>query len=68
MSHQSPTDRIIVHRLFVDGARRPVYSEPDGHQYVIGYDGEKVYGVWILLEENECDLPLIVEGPERGAP
>ena len=60
MSHQSATDSIIGHRLFVDGARRPVYQDERG-QYVRGYDGEKVYGVSLLSEEEACDEPVVVE-------
>jgi hypothetical protein len=51
MSHRAPTDPIIGHRLFVDGARRPVYQDERG-QYVHGYEREKVYGVWPLIIER----------------
>ena len=61
MSHRSPTDPIIGHCLFVDGARRPVHQDARG-QYVRGYDSEKVYGVWLLPEEDACDAPVIVDG------
>ena len=63
----SPT-RTLGHRLFADGARRPVYTEPDGRQYVLGYDGEKVYGVWLVPAE-EPYLPIVVgrgAEPDRG--
>ena len=56
------SDPIYGHCLFVDGIRRPVCADPDGRQYVLGYDGEKVYGVWLLVEEDACDVPVIVEG------
>ena len=58
---------MLGHRLFTDGGRRPVYADSDGRQYVLGYDGEKVYGVWSLIEEEACDVPVIAEGrDERG--
>jgi len=46
-------DPIIAYVRFVDGARRPVYLEAGGKQYVFDDEGEKVYGVWYLpLEER----------------
>jgi hypothetical protein len=35
----------IGYRDFTDGARRPVYADPDGRQYVLGNDGEQVEDV-----------------------
>jgi hypothetical protein len=32
---------------FEDGAERDVFEDADGRQYVRGYDGEPVYGVWL---------------------
>jgi hypothetical protein len=29
------------------GVTCDVYEEPDGRQWVVGYDGERVYGVWL---------------------
>ena len=60
MSRPPLHNPIPGHRLFTDGARRPVHAEPDGPQYVLGYDGEKVYGVWLLPEEEACDVPVII--------
>jgi hypothetical protein len=40
--------RIIGRVPFVDGVTRDVYEDPDERQWVIGYEGERVYGVWIL--------------------
>jgi hypothetical protein len=52
-------DQMIGHREFVDGTRRPIYE--DAHsQYVLDDDGERVYGVW-LIPEDDCDAPLIIE-------
>jgi hypothetical protein len=36
---------IIAHVLFTDGARRAVYQEASGKQYVLDDEGEKVHGV-----------------------
>jgi hypothetical protein len=46
---------------FTDGARRPVYADGD-RQFVI-QDGERVYGVYLIPEEDQCDAPLIVSEP-----
>jgi hypothetical protein len=32
---------------FVDGVTRDVYEDADGRQWVVGYDGKRVYGVWL---------------------
>jgi hypothetical protein len=32
---------------FVGGVTRPVYEDADGRQWVVGYDGEPAYGVWL---------------------
>jgi hypothetical protein len=45
----------------VDGVTRAVYEDADGRQWVVGRDGEKVYGVWV----RPADEPLIV-GPTEG--
>jgi hypothetical protein len=50
-------DPIIGRRLFTDGATRDVLADYDG-QYVIGDDGEKVRGVWLL--DEEADVPFVV--------
>jgi hypothetical protein len=39
--------------LFVDGITRRVYLDVDGRQYVLGDDGQPVYGVWIYVDEPE---------------
>jgi hypothetical protein len=43
---------------FADGAERDVYEDGDRRQWVIGDDGERVYGVWL----PPPDEPAIVEG------
>ena len=55
--------RLLGSRTFSDGTRRPVYLDPDGRQYVLDNDGERVYGTW-LPEEAGADVPLIVQRPD----
>ena len=51
------TDSRIIGRVsFVDGATRDVYEDADGRQWVVGNDGERVYGAWLL----PADEPLVV--------
>jgi hypothetical protein len=49
--------RVIGRVPFVDGAVREVYEDADGRQWVIGYEWERVYGVWMI----PADEPLVVE-------
>jgi hypothetical protein len=53
------TAPVVGRRLFTDGRVRPVYADGE-RQYVLGDDGERVYGVWLL----PADEPVVVE--ERG--
>jgi hypothetical protein len=46
--------------LFTDGVRRPVYA--DGERQFVAEDGERVYGLYVIPEDDRCDLPLIVQG------
>jgi hypothetical protein len=48
----SEDSRIIGRMPFVDGVTRDVYEDPDCRQWVIGYEGERVYGVWILPPDD----------------
>ena len=49
----------IGSRRFTDGTDRPVF-EDNGGQFVLD-DGEKVYGVWLVPEnEPEADVPIVV--------
>jgi hypothetical protein len=41
-----------------DGVTRDVYEDADGRQWVRRYDGERVYGVWLLPQ----DEPVVVAG------
>jgi hypothetical protein len=49
--------RPIARVPFVDGIEREVYEDADGRQWVLGYDGERVYGVWVM----PADEPVMVE-------
>jgi hypothetical protein len=51
--------QIIGYQHFVDGTRRPIFLDAKG-QYVLDDDCERVYGVWLIPEEECCDLPIIV--------
>jgi hypothetical protein len=59
-------DRIIDHRLFVDGITRPVYVDEAGQQYVLE-DGQCIDGLFLVPEEDGADVPLIVQNPVAGS-
>jgi hypothetical protein len=40
-----------------DGAERDVYEDTDGRQYVLGTQGEKVYGLWLLTTPPRPPAP-----------
>jgi hypothetical protein len=40
-----------------------VYRAPDGRQYELGYDGELVDGVWLLIDDTVGRVPVMA-GPE----
>jgi hypothetical protein len=61
------TDPIIGYRYFVDGPRRPIYEDAHG-QYVLNDDGERVYGLYFLLEEECCDVSVIVARSPNAEP
>jgi hypothetical protein len=52
--------RYLGTAAFIDGIDRAVYDE-DGRQFVHDDAGHKVYGVWIYIDEDECDRPVVVE-------
>ena len=53
-------DPIIGYVDFVDGSKRPIFD--DGQtQYVINDEGERVHGIFMIPEEERCDLPVIVD-------
>jgi PBCV-specific basic adaptor domain len=45
---------------FAGGAMRPVYQTPEGRQYVIDDNGQRVYGVWYWPREDH-DTPAVVD-------
>jgi hypothetical protein len=51
----------IAEIRFTDGSMRPVFEDAHG-QYVLD-DGEPVYGVWVIPQE-QYDAPVIVEAVE----
>ena len=57
-----PEDSRVVGRVpFVDGVTRDVYELAGGRQWIARYDGERVYGVWLV----PADEPVIVV-PDRA--
>jgi hypothetical protein len=50
-------DPVLGHRLFTDGVSRPVFLDAAGKQHVVGPDGERVPGVWVLPPEVPSDPP-----------
>ncbi len=58
-------DPVIGHRLFTDGLTRPVFLDAAGQPYVVGPDGERVPGVWVLPPEVPSDPPPTPESPSR---
>lgn len=55
------TGRLIGFSEFEDGTRRPIYEDAHG-QYVLDDDGQQVYGVYLVQEDEDCDPPVIVDG------
>ena len=45
---------------FTDGTMRPVCPSHDGRQYVLGDDGELVYGVWLHSDEYRQAVVLSI--------
>jgi hypothetical protein len=55
----SAADCPVVGRVpFVDGVTGDVHEDADGRQWVAGYEGERVYGVWL----PPADEPVVVAG------
>jgi hypothetical protein len=40
---------------FVAGSTRSVYTDPAGKQYVVGDDGQRVYGTWLSKQATDTD-------------
>ena len=53
---QQGDSRAVGRVPFVDGVLRDVYEDADGRQWVTGYEGERVYGVWL----PPVDDPVVV--------
>jgi hypothetical protein len=51
--------RIIGRARFVDGITRPVYL--DGERQHVTDEGERVYGIFLIPDEDRCDAPVIVD-------
>jgi hypothetical protein len=61
-------DRAIGSRPFTDGAERVVYEDTEGRQYVIGHDGEPVYGQWLPpADEPTAFVEVSEKGTEAAA-
>jgi hypothetical protein len=57
------TDSRIIGRVpFTDGSERDVYEDEGGRQWVVGHDGERVYGVRVM----PADEPVMVGPGEAG--
>ena len=54
-------DLVLGHRLFAGGVTRRVRLDAAGKQDVVGPDGERVPGVWVLPPEVPPDPPPDVE-------
>jgi hypothetical protein len=53
--------RIVGRVRFVDGVTRDVHEDADCRRWVVGYDGEHVYGLWLV----PADEPLLLMEPHR---
>jgi hypothetical protein len=58
-------DPVLGHRLFADGVSRPVQFNAAGKPYVVGPDGERVPGVWLLPADVPSDAAPAPESPSR---
>jgi hypothetical protein len=56
--------QVIGTRDFTDGVTRQVLEDDDGRQWVVGPDGEPVYGNWILTEGLVELAPIVVQARE----
>jgi hypothetical protein len=46
---------------FVDGLTRDVYEDADGRHWVVGYDGKRVYGVWLAPADEAVVVASVSE-------
>jgi hypothetical protein len=49
--------RVVGHVPFADGVTRDAFEDSDGRQCVAGYDGERVYGLWLLAPDEPVVVP-----------
>ena len=54
--------RIVGRVPFAVSVTRDVYENADGRQWVAGYGGERVYGVWLM----PADEPVVVAGDGKA--
>jgi hypothetical protein len=53
------SERVIGQRRFTDGVTRLVYEDERG-QYIVE-DGKRIDGVWMPPQEEEADVPLVLD-------
>lgn len=58
---QAGCDPIVAYIWFTHRVQRAVYQQPDGRQYVLDDEGEKIYGVWYIPPEERTGPDIIVE-------
>jgi len=57
------SDHPIGTATLPDGGTHTVYQDAEGKQYVLGKDGQRLYGEWLLQEEGTPDAD---ETPDDG--
>jgi hypothetical protein len=60
IDHDEP--RVVGRTPFVGGVTRDVHEDADGRQWVIAYDGERVYGVWLMPPDEPITVDMTDEG------
>jgi hypothetical protein len=58
---QPGESRVVGRVPFVNSMTRDVNEDADGRQWVAGYGGERVYGVWL----PPADEPVVVIGQAK---
>ena len=58
---QPGESRVVGRVPFVNSMTRVVTEDADGRQWVAGYGGERVYGVWL----PPADEPVVVIGQAK---
>ena len=57
---------IIGTCLFADGRTRHVYEDDQAGQFIIGDDGDPIYGIGLRLEPDAADTPAIIDLGRRN--